>query len=162
VQKTWFFLVISCEVRVDKIYTFYPDKYSFDLETRVTNLSDDTIHEKALLDWTRYVDPEIKTGRYSHEGPISYIKDEVVTEKLRNWGQRSFSGPDVSWGDSSQNIFIAAMIPEQPSLTNFLVSKDSSDMVVSALQGPKNIYPSRSIWIIQIYAVYRPEGVQQT
>ena len=129
------------EVRVDKIYTFYPDKYSFDLETRVTNLSDDTIHEKALLDWTRHVDPEIKTGRYSHEGPISYIKDEVVTEKVKKLGAEKFSGPDVSWGGFETKYFIAAMIPEQPSLTNFLVSKDSSDMVVSALQGPKNIIP---------------------
>jgi len=33
------------------------------------------------------------------------------------------------------------MIPEQPSLTNFVVSKDSKDVVVTALQGPKNVIP---------------------
>jgi YidC/Oxa1 family membrane protein insertase len=30
-------------IKVDKVYTFYPDRYSFDLEVRATNLSDATI-----------------------------------------------------------------------------------------------------------------------
>ncbi|MEA3486430.1 MAG: membrane protein insertase YidC [Thermodesulfobacteriota bacterium] len=129
------------EVRVDKIYTFYPDKYSFDLEIKITNLSDGTIRENALLDWNRYVDPSEKTSRYSHEGPISYVKNKTVSEKVKKLGAKKFSGPDVSWGGFETKYFIAAMIPEQPSLTNFIVSKDSKDMVVTALQGPKNIIP---------------------
>ncbi|MBW2596085.1 MAG: membrane protein insertase YidC [Deltaproteobacteria bacterium] len=129
------------EVRVEKIYTFYPDKYSFDLEVRLTNLSDDTFRENALIEWNRYVDPSEKTDRYSHEGPISYVKDKVVSEKVKKLGAREFSGPDVSWGGFETKYFIAAMIPEQPSLTNFIVSKDSRDMVFTALEGPKNIIP---------------------
>ncbi|MBW2648928.1 MAG: membrane protein insertase YidC, partial [Deltaproteobacteria bacterium] len=129
------------EIRVDKIYTFYPDKYSFDLEARLTNLSDNTIKEKALNNWNRYVDPSEKTDRYSHEGPISYVKNKVVSEKVKKLGARELSGPDVSWGGFETKYFIAAMIPEQPSLTSFMVSKDSRDMVFAALQGPKNIIP---------------------
>lgn len=129
------------EVRVEKIYTFYPDKYSFDLEVRLTNLSDDTFRENALIEWNRYVDPSEKTDRYSHEGPISYVKDKVVSEKVKKLGAREFSGPDVSWGGFETKYFIAAMIPEQPSLTNFIVSKDSKNMVFTALEGPKNIIP---------------------
>jgi len=129
------------EVRVEKIYTFYPDKYSFDLEIKLTNLSDGTIREKVFLDWNRYVDPSAKTNRYSHEGPISYVKNKTVSEKVKKLGAKKFTGPDVSWGGFETKYFIAAMIPEQPSLTHFIVSKDSKDMVVTALQGPKNIIP---------------------
>ena len=129
------------EIRVDKIYTFYPDRYSFDLEVRLTNLSGNTIKENALIEWNRYVDPSEKTDRYSHEGPISYVRDKVVSEKVKKLGAREFSGPDVSWGGFETKYFIAAMIPEQPSLTNFIVSKDSRDMVFTALEGPKNIIP---------------------
>ncbi|MEA2013772.1 MAG: membrane protein insertase YidC [Thermodesulfobacteriota bacterium] len=129
------------EVKVDKIYTFYPDKYAFDLETRFTNLSDDTIRENALLSWTRHVDPSEKVNRYSHEGPISYVKDKVVSEKVKKLDAQKFSGPDVSWGGFETKYFIAAMIPEQPSLTNFIASRDSRNMVSTSLQGPKNIIP---------------------
>jgi len=130
------------EIRVDKIYTFYPDKYSFDLEVRLTNLSGTTINENALIEWNRYVDPSKKTDRYSHAGPVSYVKNKVVSTKVKKLGAKEFSGPDVSWGGFETKYFIAAMIPEQPSLTNFIVSKDSKDMVSAALQGPKNIIPA--------------------
>ncbi|MCK4534799.1 MAG: membrane protein insertase YidC, partial [Syntrophobacterales bacterium] len=99
------------EIRVDKIYTFYPDKYSFDLEIKLTNLSDGTIRENALLDWNRYVDPSEKVSRYSHEGPVSYVKDKTVSEKIKKLGAKKFSGPDVSWGGFETKYFIAAMIP---------------------------------------------------
>ncbi|MBN2251291.1 MAG: membrane protein insertase YidC, partial [Candidatus Altiarchaeota archaeon] len=116
-------------LRVEKLYTFYPDRFSFDLEVRVTNLSDDTIKEQALLTWNRYFDPEGKGDKYSHEGPISFVKNKAVSEKIKNLGEKKFSDPDVSWGGFETKYFIAAMIPEQPSLTRFAVSKDSGNMV---------------------------------
>jgi len=128
-------------LRVDKVYTFYPDRYAFDLEVRVTNLSNDTIREQALLSWRQYVDPADKGSRYSHVGPISYVKDKVVSEKIKNLGEKKFSDPNVSWGGFETKYFIAAMIPEQPSLTRFAVSKDSGNTVFSDLEGPKTIIP---------------------
>lgn len=128
-------------IRVDKVYTFYPDRYAFDLEVRVTNLSNDTIREQALLSWRQYVDPADKTDKYSHKGPISYVKDKTVSEKIKNLGEKKFSDPDVSWGGFETKYFIAAMIPEQPSLTRFATSKDSGNMVFADLEGPKTIIP---------------------
>jgi len=126
-------------IRVDKIYTFYPDTYSFDLEVRVTNLSGNSIRQQALLTWIQQVDPEDKGSKYSHEGPISYVKNETVTEKVKKLGEKKFTGPDVSWGGFETKYFIAAMIPEQPSLTRFVVSKDSDNTVFAELEGPKTI-----------------------
>jgi len=128
-------------IRVDKVYTFYPDRYSFDLEVRVTNLSDDTIRQQALLTWSQYVDPEGKGDRYSHVGPISYVKGKAVSEKIKKLGEKKFSDPDVSWGGFEKKYFISAMIPEQPSLTRFVVSKDSGNTVFTGIEGPKTIIP---------------------
>jgi len=141
------------EIKVDKIYTFYPDRYSFDLEVRLTNLSDDTIKQQALLGWNRYVDPSDKGSKYSHEGPISYVKNKTVSEKIKNLGEKKFSDPDVSWGGFETKYFISAMIPEQPSLTRFVVSKDSSNMVFTDLEGPKTIIPSGQSGTFR-YALY--------
>ncbi len=128
-------------IRVEKIYTFYPDLYSLDLEIVVTNLSEETIKQQALLSWNSYVDPEKKEDRYSHEGPISYIKNERVSYKTKKLGEKEFGGPDVSWGGFETKYFIAALIPEQPSLTRFVVSKDHGSTVFSDLEGPKNVIP---------------------
>ncbi|MDD5722280.1 MAG: membrane protein insertase YidC [Syntrophales bacterium] len=128
-------------IKVDKVYTFYPDRYSFDLEVGVTNLSADTIKEQACLAWRQYVDPAEKENSYSHEGPISYVKNKTVPEKIKNLGEKKFSDPDVSWGGFEKKYFIAAMIPEQPSLTRFVVSKDSGNIVSADLEGPKTIIP---------------------
>jgi len=140
-------------LRVDKVYTLYPDRYSFDLEIRVTNLSNETIRQQALLIWSQHVDPEDKGSRYSHEGPIAYVKSKTVSEKIKNLGEPEFSDPDVSWGGFETKYFIAAMIPEQPSLTRFVTSKDSSNTVFTSLEGPKNIIPPGQAGAFR-YALY--------
>ncbi|HOO90320.1 MAG TPA: membrane protein insertase YidC [Syntrophales bacterium] len=129
------------EIRVEKIYTFNPDKYSFDLEIRLTNLSSNTIKENAFIAWNRYVDPSEKGDRYNHEGPISFVGNKVISKKIKKLGEREFEGPDVSWGGFETKYFISAIIPEQPSLTNFITSKDSKNIVSTALEGPKNLIP---------------------
>jgi YidC/Oxa1 family membrane protein insertase len=127
------------EVTIEKIYTFYPDKYTFDLEVRVVNLSKEILKQSALLSWNQYVDPEAKSSRYDHEGPISYIKGEIETEKIKKLGSPKILGPDISWAGHESKYFIASAIPQQPSLTNLVISKDSQNIVSVSLEGPKNI-----------------------
>lgn len=127
------------EATIEKIFTFYPDKYTFDLEVRIINLSKEILKQTALLSWNQYVDPEVKLNRYYHEGPISYIKDEVETEKIKKLGPPKILGPDISWAGYESKYFIASAIPQQPSLTNLVISKDSQNIVSVSLEGPKNI-----------------------
>ena len=127
------------EIEIEKIYTFYPEKYSFDLKVNVRNLSKNIIKENALLSWNQYVNPEAKTGKYSHDGPISYVKEKIHTEKTKKLGAPKFLGPGVSWGGFEGKYFIASSIPQQPSLTNLVISKDSENVVCVSLEGPKNI-----------------------
>jgi len=141
------------EIEIEKIYTFYPDKYTFDLEVKVRNLSDHALRENALLTWNRYIDPEGKKDRYSHEGPVSYIKEDFISEKVKKLGEKKFLGPDVSWGGFENKYFLAAMIPEQPSLTGLVVSKDARELVSTSLEGPKLVIPSNQSGIFR-YILY--------
>ncbi|TFG37445.1 MAG: membrane protein insertase YidC, partial [Syntrophobacterales bacterium] len=141
------------EIEIKKVYTFYPDKYIFDLEVEVRNLSDHALRENALLSWNRYIDPEGETDRYSHEGPVSYIKEKFDTEKVSKLSEPKFLGPDVSWGGFESKYFLAAMIPEQPSLTSLIVSKDGRELVSTSLEGPKLVIPSNQVGVFR-YMLY--------
>lgn len=141
------------EIRIEKIYTFYDGKYTFDLEVKVYNLSDHALRENALLTWNRYYDPEEKTDRYSHEGPVSFVKNDFDTEKINKLKDKKFLGPDVSWGGLESKYFIASMIPEQPSLTGLVISKDSRNLVSTSLEGPKIIIPPDQAGIFR-YVIY--------
>jgi YidC/Oxa1 family membrane protein insertase len=155
------------EMKIGKIFTFYPDKYTFDLEVRVENLSKTILQQRAFLSWNEYVDPDAKTSRYYHEGPISYIKDDVETEKIKKLGSPKILGPDISWAGYENKYFIAAAIPQQPSLTNLVISKDAQNIVSVSLEGPKNtILPEQSgIFNYNIYLgpkdydILKKEGV---
>jgi YidC/Oxa1 family membrane protein insertase len=141
------------EIEIEKIYTFRPDKYIFELEVQVRNLSDHALRENALLTWNRYIDPEGETDRYSHEGPAAYIKEDFITEKVKKLGEKKVLGPDVSWGGFESKYFLAAMIPEQPSLTSMIVSKDTRELVATSLEGPKLVIPSNQSGIFR-YILY--------
>ena len=155
------------KIRIDKVFTFYSDKYAFELEMKVHNLSDNTLNENALLSWNWYFDPDADSDRYSHVGPVSYIKGDFETEKPAKLGEKKYLGPDVSWIGLERKYFIASMIPEQPSLTSFVVSKDNRNLVSTGLEGPKNTIPPRQSGVFRYtfyigpkdYTILKAEGV---
>jgi YidC/Oxa1 family membrane protein insertase len=141
------------KIKIEKVFTFYSDKYAFELEMKVHNLSNNTLKENALLSWKWYFNPDADSDRYSHVGPVSYIKGELETEKPAKLGEKKYLGPDVSWVGLESKYFIAAMIPEQPALTGFVVSKDDRNLVSAGLEGPKNTIPSGQAGIFR-YTMY--------
>lgn len=129
-------------LRVEKIYTFHPGKYTFDLEVKVFNLSPNPINEKLRLTWVQFVDPAAKTDSYSgHNGPISFIAKDIERQKINKLDTEKILGPNVSWGGFESKYFIASMIPHYPSLTNITFSKDSDNIVSVTLKGPQNTIP---------------------
>jgi YidC/Oxa1 family membrane protein insertase len=50
-------------------------------------------------------------------------------------------GPDVSWGGFETKYFIAAMIPQTPSLTTLSLTKDAQNTVSVTLKSPKTLIP---------------------
>ena len=129
-------------VRVEKIYTFQPGKFAFDLEVRVHNLTAAPISQKALMSWHQFVDPKAETDSYTHEGPIVYVAKAIDRQEVKKIDKEKLFGPDVSWAGFETKYFIASMIPQNPSLTSLVVSRDSRNLISTSLSGPKNTIPA--------------------
>ncbi len=130
------------KIKIEKIYTFHPQKYAIELEVRAYNLSAVPLSQEITLFWNQYVNPATKEDSYGHVGPVSYIAKEVDRESVKKMEAAKLLGPDVTWGGFESKYFIAAIIPQNPSLTSLLLSKEATtNMVSTGLKGPKNIIP---------------------
>ena len=129
------------ELKVEKTFTFHPDKYSFELEVRVHNLGGAPLNQNGGLTWDQYVDPAAPTDSYGHDGPVSYIAKNIDRPEVSKMEADKTLGPDVSWGGFESKYFIASLIPQNPSLTSFRMTKDSSNLIAVGLKGPKNVIP---------------------
>ena len=129
------------ELKVEKTFTFHPDKYSFELEVRVHNLGGAPLNQNGGLTWYQYVDPAAPTDSYGHDGPVSYIAKNIDRPEVSKMEADKTLGPDVSWGGFESKYFIASLIPQNPSLTSFRMTKDSSNLIAVGLKGPKNVIP---------------------
>jgi YidC/Oxa1 family membrane protein insertase len=129
------------EMKVEKTFTFHPDKFSFELEVRVHNLGAVPLNQNGGLTWYQYVDPAVPVDSYGHDGPVSYIAKSIDRPEVSSMDADKTLGPDVSWGGFESKYFIASLIPQNPSLTSFRMTKDSSNLVAVGLKGPKNVIP---------------------
>ena len=141
------------EVRIDKVFTFHPDKFAFGLEVRVNNISGVPLNQNGGLYWYQYVDPAAPVDSYGHDGPVSYIANNVDRPEVAKLEADKTLGPNVSWGGFESKYFIAALIPHNPSLTSFRMSKDSSNLIAVGLKGPKNVIPQGQLGVFK-YSLY--------
>jgi YidC/Oxa1 family membrane protein insertase len=140
-RKLTFTQTYPGEFQIDKIFTFYPDKFSFGLEVKVNNLSGSPLNQNGGLTWYQYVDPAAPVDSYGHDGPVSYIAKSIDRPEVSKLEADKILGPNVSWGGFESKYFIAALIPNNPSLTSFRMSKDGSNLIAVGLKGPKNLIP---------------------
>ena len=129
------------EMTEEKIFTFYPDKYAFDLEVRIHNVSRAALSESALLSWNQYVDPKSESDSYGHDGPISYIAKDVERYQVKKIESGKLAGPDIAWAGYESKYFLAAMVPQNPTLTSLSLSVDPRNMVSVNLKGTPTIIP---------------------
>ncbi len=108
---------------------------------RVHNLAGFPLNQNGGLTWYQYVDPNAPTDSYGHDGPVSYIAKSIDRPEVSKLEAEKILGPDVSWGGFESKYFIASLIPQNPSLTSFRMSKDNSNLVAVSLKGPKNVIP---------------------
>jgi YidC/Oxa1 family membrane protein insertase len=128
-------------LKVEKTLTFHPDKYSFELETRVHNLGNAPLNQNGGLTWYQYVDPAAPTDSYGHDGPVSYVAKNIDRPEVSKMEADKTLGPNVSWGGFESKYFIASLIPQNPSLTSFRMTKDSNNLIAVGLKGPKIVIP---------------------
>ena len=128
-------------LKVEKIYRFHRGKYNFDLEVRTTNLTSNAVNQVTSLNWHELIDQNAKPDEYGHDGPVSMVAKNIEREDLKKMASSKTMGPDVSWGGFETKYFIAAMIPQTPSLTTLSLTKDAQNTVSVTLKSPKTLIP---------------------
>ena len=152
-RRLVFTLSYPNSMKVEKIFTFYPEKYAFDLELKVYNLSGFSINENALFSWYQFVDPNAEEESYAHDGPISFVSKDIERYEVKKMESVKLLGPNVAWGGFESKYFIAAMIPQNPTLTSISLSRDTRNMVAVSLKGPQNPIPPGQVGVFS-YTLY--------
>jgi YidC/Oxa1 family membrane protein insertase len=128
-------------IRIDKIFTFHRESYSFDLEVKVQNLRDTPINQNPALAWNQYVAPDAPVDSYGHDGPVAYVADKIDRPAVSKMEADKTIGPYVSWGGFESKYFISAMIPQNPSLSSMRMVKTPDNLISVSVLGPKNLVP---------------------
>jgi YidC/Oxa1 family membrane protein insertase len=162
IQKITFSLSEPQGAKVEKTFTFYGDRYHFELDVRVYNATALNLKEKGQLAWNQYVNPKTEEDSYGHAGPIYQIKDAVDYLTISKMEVSKTLGPEVSWAAFESKYFIAALIPRQPSLTSLVLVKDTTSNLISvSLEGPNNIVPTGQSSVFS-YSLYLGPKEYQT
>jgi len=140
-RRLTFSLTHPGSIKLEKTYTFHPDKFAFDLEIKVYNLTRSAINQSALLSWHQFVDPKQDTDSYVHEGPISFMEKSIERYEIKKMEPTNLLGPDVAWGGFENKYFIASIIPQNPTLTSILLSKDDRSLVSVGMKGTQSLIP---------------------
>lgn len=125
------------QYRVEKIYTFQPGRYAFDLEVRFVNGTNAALNQNLSIRWLE----ELGKKGMEEEGAIAQVKNSTEREAGAKMEKKAY-GPDIQWGGFENKFFIAAMIPKQPALTTASFAKDARGQILVTLDGPKNTIPS--------------------
>jgi len=143
-----FSLAVPGQYRVEKIYTFHPERYAFDLEVRFQNSTNVALSQNIVLRWYE----ELGKKGIDEEGAVAQVKGSTERDSGAKFEKKAY-GPDVSWGGFDNKFFLAAMIPKQPALTSTSFVKDAQGQIVVNMEGPKNTIPSGQAGVFN-YTLY--------
>ncbi len=128
-------------VKIEKIFTFDPAGYTIAMEVKVHNLTSSPITQIPAINWYQYVDPGKVDDSYGHEGPVVSVGDSIERQEVKKLNGESIMGPNVLWSAYESKYFIASLIPENPSLTNVVMTRDETNMVSVGTKGRKEVIP---------------------
>lgn len=140
-------------VKIEKIFTFDPAGYVIGLEVKVHNLTSSPITQVPRINWYQYVDPQKVDDSYGHDGPAVSVAGSIERQEVKKLNSEVILGPNILWGAFESKYFIASFIPENPSLTNIVMTRDADNMVAVGMKGRKELIPGgqNSVFSYSLY-----------
>ena len=147
------FSKIYNDIKIEKIFTIDPTGYTMGLEVKVYNLTSSPITQIPRINWYQYVDPQKIDDSYGHDGPAVSVGGSIERPEVKKLNGESILGPNVLWGAFESKYFIASFIPENPSLTNVVMTRDAANMVAVGMKGRKEVIPGgqNSVFSYSLY-----------
>jgi YidC/Oxa1 family membrane protein insertase len=140
-------------VKIEKVFTFDPAGYTIALEVKVHNLTSSPITQIPAVSWYQYVDPGKVDDSYGHEGPAVSVGGSIERQEVKKLNGEGILGPNVLWSSYESKYFIASLIPENPSLTKVVMTRDANNMVSIGTKGGKEVIPGgqNSVFSYSLY-----------
>lgn len=111
-KKLIFSFVNTNGVRIDKIYTFNGNEYSFNLSLSVSNLSSNDISGNVFLSLNHPFEEALKGDSLTFVGPVTLTSEGLKTDNPDDIEKESQQyGSDVVWSAFENKYFISAVIP---------------------------------------------------
>ena len=158
-QSSNSFFKIPGNVKIEKIFTFDPAGYTIAMEVKVHNLTSSPITQVPTINWYQYVDPGKVDDSYGHEGPAVSVGGSIERQEVKKLNGESIMGPNVLWSAYESKYFIASLIPENPSLTNVVMTRDETNMVSVGTKGRKEVIPAGKTVLFRILCISVPSNM---
>jgi YidC/Oxa1 family membrane protein insertase len=127
-------------LQVEKIFTFYGDRYDFDCRLLVSNASGQPATGSLNLALIHPWDESQEGGHLEFVGPSTLVADKLQTDKVADLAKdpRSYS-QDVVWSAFVDKYFMKAIVPFEGAAEKVLVQK-SAEAVENVI-----VTPSRTL-----------------
>lgn len=123
-------------VLVEKIYRFHGDRYDFDLDLHLVNLSDKAQSGKLLLTLSHPWDEKNAGGSYEFVGPVTLSGEKVKTDDVDDIVKEAeIYGKDTVWSGFKNKYFFSSLIPLDGATEKLVVQK-KQDSVENQFETP--------------------------
>ncbi|MEJ2200119.1 MAG: membrane protein insertase YidC [Desulfuromonadaceae bacterium] len=141
-----FTLVCSDGVKIIKNYTFYGDRYDFDLSLNVVNDSSRIVRGNLNLALFHPWNEDEKGDRFTFVGPVTLSGEGLQTDDpkdldtaLKQYGQ------DATWSGFENKYFISVVVPEKAAFEKILIEK-SKAVITNTFNSPEiSLNPGETI-----------------
>ncbi len=122
--------------RVEKIFTFYGDRYPFDLSLQLSNPGSTKLRGNLALTLLHPWDEAHAGDRFDYVGPITLVGEEVETAKVDKLsGSPQVFGKETVWSGFESKYFMAVGVPLPGAVDKVSVNK-SGEYIKNSLETP--------------------------
>lgn len=150
------FISVVDKIQIIKKFVFYQDKYDFDCNIELKNISDASINGKVILSLSNFWSEETKGNRLEFVGPVYFSEDELTTVDVEDINSDVSS--QVIWSGYENKYFLSAIIG-QDKFTNLALKHYNNTVQSSYITSDLNI-DSGSEFITSSRIFYGPKDVE--
>ncbi len=124
-----FYVQLSDKIRLEKVYTFYPDQYRADLEIRYYGIEPDPKKSAVEFELSFIFEPLSRLARINFHGPIIYTGKKLVKVHLKELNKKPHSEKIADWAGFTDSYFLSAL----------LAPKDAPFSALAFYSGPEEL-----------------------
>ncbi|WP_020678234.1 membrane protein insertase YidC [Geopsychrobacter electrodiphilus] len=140
------FKTVTAEnIQITKTFTFYPNKYYFDVNVIVNNLSNQVKNGNVNFSLVSNWDDSKKSDRYNFVGAVTYDGNKLYDDEPKKLKEESKTyGSNILWTSFTTKYFSNIVKPIGDSLKNITIEFNNDSVINIITSPPFSIQPGGS------------------